>query len=340
MQIGLVTSVRNEAVYLIEWIAHHRALGFGPILVYENDSVDGSAELLSSLDQQGVVHYRPNTAPGFDDKLDALPPIQRALRRAGTDPLVQGCDYVMVADIDEFLVLPKDETPSVMLDRLDRPDIVSLPWRIFGSCGLWQFAPGSVVDRFPMAARTDDPGTKRPFWQVKSIFRPVPPAHMRQHAPTSRRNEHPSWRTADGRTLPAAFSEGHALSQPDFECGSFHHYHVKSQAEYFVKILRGYGDQKSVDAIRPGINGLTAMDRNEIACPMPDALMSMRNTQMTSLRAISDVSEAEALALASFRKMIKLAMIEIRHNTAFWAPAYLRNTPEHEARVASLLAQI
>lgn len=337
MRFGLVASVCNEAPYLIEWIAHHRALGFDPVVIFHNGCVDGTDTLLATLAATGAVHARANDPGGFGDRLDSLSPIHRALRRAAADPALAACDYVLVCDIDEFLVLPQDGDPSALVTRLGQPDILSLPWRVFGSTGALDFDPAPVATRCPNAARPDDPGPKiRPYWQIKSLFRPGAVASWRQHAPVARASR--TWLSADGRVLPDALQGSHLLPNPDFTAGSLHHYHVKSQAEFFVKLLRGYGDQPGTGGFRPGLGAMSLLDAADVPCPMPDPLQTARRTEASRLRALPGVLDAETHALNRFHKLLAMADHEIRTNASAWAARFFRNAPDHTARIRHLLA--
>ena len=55
----LVATMRNEGPYILEWLAHHRAIGFTDVVVCTNDCVDESPALLDRLEQLGLlVHLR------------------------------------------------------------------------------------------------------------------------------------------------------------------------------------------------------------------------------------------------------------------------------------------
>jgi hypothetical protein len=55
-RFGIMTMVRNEAPYLLEWIAHHRLLGFSQITIYDNCSNDASARILLPLSKAGIIN--------------------------------------------------------------------------------------------------------------------------------------------------------------------------------------------------------------------------------------------------------------------------------------------
>jgi len=40
--LGLVCVVKNEPSYILEWVAHYRTIGVANIILYENDSNDGT----------------------------------------------------------------------------------------------------------------------------------------------------------------------------------------------------------------------------------------------------------------------------------------------------------
>lgn len=51
----VVTSMKDEAPYVIEWVAYHRALGFDRIVVLANDCTDGTHEMLTRLHEMQAI---------------------------------------------------------------------------------------------------------------------------------------------------------------------------------------------------------------------------------------------------------------------------------------------
>ena len=58
-----ITSVRDEGAYLIEWLAHHRAVGFDHFVVFSNDCSDPTTEILDHCAGQGWLTHVPNPGP-------------------------------------------------------------------------------------------------------------------------------------------------------------------------------------------------------------------------------------------------------------------------------------
>ena len=49
MRFTAVLTVRNEAAFLIEWVAHHLGIGFTDLVVLSNDCDDGTDAMLDRL---------------------------------------------------------------------------------------------------------------------------------------------------------------------------------------------------------------------------------------------------------------------------------------------------
>lgn len=158
----LVTAVRNEAPFLLEWIAYHRLIGFSRIVVLSNTSDDGTEDILAALAEAGeIAHYHVDPEPGHSPQYAARIVFEE---REG---YVDGAWYMWL-DADEFLNihLGQRRLPD-LLAKLDGVKGIHLNWRIFGTSGHQQF-PGRFVSRdFPGASRSTFP----PNRETKSLFR-------------------------------------------------------------------------------------------------------------------------------------------------------------------------
>ena len=63
MRFLAITTVKNEAAFVLEWLAHHRAVGFTDFLVFSNDCTDGTDALLDRLAELGHLTHVRNPGP-------------------------------------------------------------------------------------------------------------------------------------------------------------------------------------------------------------------------------------------------------------------------------------
>jgi hypothetical protein len=54
-RVAIVISVRDEGIYVLEWLAYHRILGAEQVFMYTNDNCDGSDQLLQELASKGLI---------------------------------------------------------------------------------------------------------------------------------------------------------------------------------------------------------------------------------------------------------------------------------------------
>ena len=59
-----LSTMKDEGPFVVEWVAHHLAVGFTKLMVYTNDCSDGTDTLLKRLEALDIgVHHRENVIP-------------------------------------------------------------------------------------------------------------------------------------------------------------------------------------------------------------------------------------------------------------------------------------
>ncbi|MBF9044041.1 glycosyltransferase family 2 protein [Rhodobacterales bacterium HKCCE4037] len=156
--------MKDEAPFLLEWFAHHLAVGFTNILVYTNDCSDGTDTMLMRLEELGLGHHRRNDIP------EGIKPQPSALNYAQAEPVVRAADWVLVFDADEFLCIrhPSHSVEGLIDDAVaqDANGIV-ITWRIFGSAGVVDWSRDPVTEQYTRAA----PPLWNKGWGVKTLFK-------------------------------------------------------------------------------------------------------------------------------------------------------------------------
>jgi Glycosyl transferase family 2 len=151
--VGVAAIFRNEKPYILEWLAHHRLLGVERFFVADNDSNDGTSELLRSLADCGFLSFHRFPSPA--GATPQLPAYRMLLREHGHE-----VDWMAFIDADEF-IWPMGEERSLpaFLDAMARrhPDMgaLVLNWASFGSGGQLHHMPGLVVERFTWHAEPE-----------------------------------------------------------------------------------------------------------------------------------------------------------------------------------------
>ena len=98
----MATMVKNEGHRIVEWINYHLSLGFEKIIVYLNNSTDGTAQIIESLGNPNII-----TVP-FD--YTAFPEwhydnVQRIQLSLNSNILRKFSNWVCFTDIDEFIYI-------------------------------------------------------------------------------------------------------------------------------------------------------------------------------------------------------------------------------------------
>lgn len=235
--VALMSCMRNEGIHILEWLAYHRAIGFGQMVICSNDCDDGSDRLLDLLATHGRIDHLPNPVPAGE------PPqrhgIARALAHLSTSP----ADWLAHLDSDEFLNLAPD-TPCVqdLVRGAEDAHTIALPWRMFGDNG-HQTWPGETLRAFTACEAAPDPQTVK----FKSLFRHRAFASASDHMPTAPRVETPLAVNTAGEPLSSAPLFGKPVSryQPidaALRGGTVvNHYATRSTDCFLMKHARGRG---------------------------------------------------------------------------------------------------
>lgn len=234
----LVSSMKNEAPYILEWVAYHRVIGFDNILIYTNNNSDRTLELFKKLDIFDWFNWKEN------EILEGESPQMKAFSDAFVN-LNGTASWVLVCDADEFLVLAEGIDLQDFLARHSDADCISVYWKVFGSSGQNCKYPGLTIERFQNCA---DPEHKTSYifksltkmskiWSGFGLHKPL----VSKAANTDEIN----WIDSSGVKL--AIHDGNPgpaikmLSNDRYKLAQINHYMVKSLSEYRMKQCRGNG---------------------------------------------------------------------------------------------------
>jgi FkbM family methyltransferase len=236
----VVTCMKNEGPFILEWVAWHRAVGIDTFVVFTNDCSDGTDAILDRLTDFGLVRHEEN--PAVRTGSTYYQPA--ALKHFATMAEYRDADFVISMDVDEFLNI------HVGSGRIDDLYLAAGPFdalSIFelnhGSNRRSVFEPGWVVDQFP-EHQTRNPGRWKATRGVKTITRRGPAlATIRNHRPDFHGDHGPVlWRDGSGRQT-SVFLEDPSLNGGDcrggYDLATLDHFPLRSLASYLAKMDRG-----------------------------------------------------------------------------------------------------
>ena len=244
-EICVVTTARNEGVYLLEWIAYHRSIGVGTFFVYSNDNDDGSDALLRRLSEEGAIYW-------LENMVDSETAAQRkAFSHAlNTLPHVLDYEWALFIDLDEFLVVDPDRfagLPDYVAWQEQQPvDAIGFNWVWIGSSGLNKWSPDFVRSRFTQRyiGVTPSQDWGGPDRHIKSLFRPRRFLYCQPHFPITDWRVPVAMRDSSGYPHLNYYGGDQPafLLHPKAEAAWVNHYFFKSAEEFVWKRSRNAGD--------------------------------------------------------------------------------------------------
>lgn len=225
--VTVVTTMKNEGAFLLEWLAHYRALGAAHFYIAHNDCEDPLPAMLARLEEMGLVraHATRNWSHGG---------IQRtALRQARWYDEVMLADWLWVCDADEFLVVKVgDGSFAALINATEGADVIGVSWRIFGSSGVLDFSEAPVSQQFMRC----EPPPRAAY--LKSLFRRQGDmARFGVHMPHPREGVNLRYAMAGGAAWRPA--KGRLILRAAYDVAQVNHYALRARASFLVKRDRG-----------------------------------------------------------------------------------------------------
>ncbi|WP_343067798.1 glycosyltransferase family 2 protein [Sulfitobacter aestuariivivens] len=238
--LGLLC-VRNEAAFLLEWLAHHRAVGFDDFVVFSNDCDDGTDKMLDRLAALGWLSHVRNDGPYDQGGIQFT-----AMKRAAKLDRVRAADWLLALDVDEFVnIHAGDHTLNALHDALPEATAITLTWRLFGNAGHVRFTDTPMTETFTRCAPV------KMYWpwraaMFKTLYRNDgtygKPGVHRPRAPDRARLDAARWFDGSGRPLPDPFKTKRIFSpfgRDNYALVQLNHYPLGSMESFVLKADRG-----------------------------------------------------------------------------------------------------
>jgi hypothetical protein len=242
-KILVVTSMKNEAPFILEWVAYHKAIGVDHFLVYTNDCTDNTNEMLDRLVALGHVTRVPNPW----NKESGKKPQHVALKDALRQPVYQAANWILTIDCDEFVnIHVGDGTFDDLFRAANYPNVVSFTWKFFGNKDIHGYVDKPITEQFVNCAPEFIP-KPRLGWGFKSMFHKSSPyTRIGVHRPLGiddGEEDQVRWVNGSGRAMPDMLLTNNGWRSTKRSVGyrlaTLNHYILRSAESFLVKRDRG-----------------------------------------------------------------------------------------------------
>jgi len=307
----IVTCMKNEGPFILEWLAYHRMIGVDDFLIYTNDCDDGTEHLLNLLQAQGLVQRRDNPFKSTGAK-----PQHAALEAAQSEPIVKNAGWVISMDVDEFINVHVggNRLPD-LYDAVGDASLISMTWRLFGNSDIDAYQDQPVIENFTRCAPQL---IRRPHqaWGFKTLFRNQ--GLFRQfgvHRPRGFLGGQAKWVNGSGKEMPERLFKTGWRSQMDtwgYDLVTLNHYSLRSAESFLVKRHRGRVNHVARDQ---GEAYWFRMNNNDEQDLSIQRHVHGLKAAMAELMAIPEIAAAHQSSVKAHRARIA----ELRQNSEFAA---------------------
>jgi hypothetical protein len=236
----IVGCMKNEAPYILEWVAYHRMIGVDNFIIYTNGCEDGTDEILGRLQEMGIVQHRLN------DDWKGNSPQQHALNKSLKEPVIRNAEWVIHIDVDEFInIRCGNGTLQDFLDRVPDATNVAMTWRLFGHNDVREFSDAPVIEQFDTAAPKFCP-KPHTVWGFKTMVKNIGAYEkLSCHRPNKLRDTHRAqvkWVNGSGQEMTDSYKEKgwrSDLKTIGYDLLQLNHYALRSAESFLIKRQRG-----------------------------------------------------------------------------------------------------
>jgi len=239
--VTVVTCMKNEGPFILEWLAHHRAIGIDRFLIYTNDCDDGTDAMLDLLEAKGLVQHRPNPFRSMGKK-----PQHAAFEAAEAEEIVASADWLVAMDVDEFINIHVGKgRVTDLFGAVPEANMISMTWRLFGNSDIDAFEDRPVTEQF-MRCAPELARKPHQAWGFKTLYRRA--GFFRKigvHRPKGlvpQLKDDITWVNGSGRPMPEKAYRNAWRSTAatyGYDLVTLNHYAVRSTESFLVKRDRG-----------------------------------------------------------------------------------------------------
>ncbi|MEM6372649.1 MAG: glycosyltransferase family 2 protein [Pseudomonadota bacterium] len=327
---AIVTTMKNEGPFILEWLAHHRAVGFDDIIVYTNDCTDGTDTMLEMLQAKGIVQHRDNR---FQDM--GLKPQHAALQSAEAEDVIKNAKWVTCIDVDEYVnIKVGDGTLDALFAAVPDANMISMTWRLFGNGDVHEFVDTPITEQFTrsapeLARKPHQAWGFKTLFQTNGIFK-----KLGVHRPKGLRPQfwdRINWVNGSGQAMPRDVYRNawrSTTSTYGYDLVQLNHYAVRSAESFLVKRDRGRVNHVDRDQ---GLAYWFRMNNNAETELSIQSRVPALKAELARLMADPDIAAAHNASVAAHR-----AKIDALRATENYARFYAELTSPRMEKLSTL----
>ncbi|SHH46280.1 glycosyltransferase family 2 protein [Cognatishimia maritima] len=329
--VTIITTMKNEGPFILEWIAYHRAIGVENFLVYTNDCTDGTDDFHDLLQAKGIVQHRQN--PYRDS---GMKPQHAALQAGEQEDVIKNAGWVICMDVDEFInVKTGDGTLAALFDATGDANMISLTWRLFGNSDVHAFEDRPILETFTKCAPEM---ARKPHqaWGFKTLFRNIGLyKKLGVHRPKGLNPQlwqDIKWVNGSGHPMPKDTYRNawrSTQSTVGYDLVSLNHYAVRSAESFLVKRDRGRVNHVDRDQ---GLNYWFRMNHNVTQDTSIQRILPALRAEMDRLLQDPEIAAMHRRCVTAHREKINALKA-----TPSYADFYETLTSDRMQRLSKLL---
>jgi hypothetical protein len=300
---AIVTTMKNEGPFILEWLAYHRVIGFDSFLVYTNDCSDGTETFFDLLQEKSYVQHRDNPF-----RESGLKPQHAALAAAGNEPIITKATWAVCIDVDEFVdIKVGDGTLDALFAAVPDANLISMTWRLFGNADVADFTDDLIIRNFTRCAPEFSPKPHQ-AWGFKTLFQNTGIfKKLGVHRPkglNSQLVDHVNWVNGSGKNLPENMYRNAWRSTTatyGYDLVQLNHYAVRSAESFLVKRDRGRVNHVDRDQ---GLAYWFRMNNNAVEETSIQRMIPLVEAEMARMLADPDIKAAHEYSVRKHREKI------------------------------------
>ncbi len=226
-KLGIAAIFKNEFPFILEWLAYHRVLGISKFFIADNESDDGTSDLLRALSNVGYLK-----CISYKTEKDIKP--QLAAYQLLANNFKDEVEWLCYIDADEFLH-PADLNVDIQsslrnIFTNDQIGAVAINWAVYGSSNWITANSQPVIARFTQRG-IQERGVNRHY---KTLIRMSAYDDVGSNPHAFKIKKDYFYTDVTGKTLYPNELDG-LSDQPIWLPLRVNHYVVKSRSEFFTK---------------------------------------------------------------------------------------------------------